>query len=223
MSISSGVVNHNNIYFINTDTGYTASTTGIFKTTNGGVSWFSAGAPAGGYSDIMFRGNFGYAVTTDGKIIKSTNAGASWIVQPTVTSNGLYTLYFNTDNYVYAGGILGTMIKTIPTELMQGSTTFALTVNVLNGWNMVSIPGLHPTDQNVGTWWQYRDLGANVFRYTGGYQSVTTAVPGTGYWMKHSGTRTYNTGDEWPAGGIQIVAHDPLVGASGWNLIVDMS
>ena len=37
--------------------------------------------------------------------------------------------------------------------------------------------------------------------------------------MKHSGARTYNTGDEWPAGGIQTVTHDPLTAASGWNLI----
>ena len=74
-------------------------------------------------------------------------------------------------------------------------------------------------NQNVSTWWAFRDLGANVFKYLGGYQSVTTTTPGIGYWMKHSGARTYNTGDEWPAGGIQIVAHAPLAGAAGWNLI----
>ncbi len=61
-------------------------------------------------------------------------------------------------------------------------TTFQLTVNVANGWNMVSIPGLHPTNQNVNTWWAFRDPGANVFKYAGGYQTVTDAVPpGTGY------------------------------------------
>ena len=47
----------------------------------------------------------------------------------------------------------------------------------------------------------------------GGYQPVTEVTPGTGYWMKHSGNRTYNTGDEWPAGGIQIVPHNPIAGA----------
>jgi hypothetical protein len=99
------------------------------------------------------------------------------------------------------------------------TTTFQLSVNVANGWNMVSIPGLHPVDQNVNTWWVYRDMSANVFEYAGGYQSVTYVTPGIGYWMKHTGARTYNTGDEWPAGGIQIVAHSPLAGASGWNLI----
>jgi hypothetical protein len=100
-----------------------------------------------------------------------------------------------------------------------GSNTFQLSVNVSNGWNMVSIPGLHPVDQNVNTWWQYRDPGANVFKYSGSYQQVTTATPGIGYWMKHAGARTYNTGEEWPAGGIQIVAHDPIPGTLGWNLV----
>ena len=97
--------------------------------------------------------------------------------------------------------------------------TFSLSVAITDGWNIVSIPGLHPVNQNVNTWWQYRDMGANVFMYAGGYQLVTTATPGLGYWMKHSGARTYNTGEEWPAGGIQIVPHDPLIVALGWNLI----
>ncbi len=56
-------------------------------------------------------------------------------------------------------------------------TTFQLSVLVNNGWNMVSVPGLHPTNQNVNTWWQFRDPGANVFKYAGGYQSVTSAAP----------------------------------------------
>ena len=102
--------------------------------------------------------------------------------------------------------------------ICSGSSTFQLSVNVNNGWNMVSIPGLNTPDQNVNTWWSYRDMGANVFKYAGGYQSVTAAEPGTGYWLKHTGARTYNTGDEWPSGGIQIVPHDPITAVSGWNL-----
>ena len=37
--------------------------------------------------------------------------------------------------------------------------TFQMTVSLLNGWNMVSIPGLHPVNQNVTTWWSGKDLG----------------------------------------------------------------
>ncbi|MBK9099343.1 MAG: exo-alpha-sialidase [bacterium] len=57
-------------------------------------------------------------------------------------------------------------------------STFQLSVNVSNGWNMVSIPGLHPVDQNVGTWWAYRVAGSQVFKYQGGYTQVATAIPG---------------------------------------------
>ncbi|MBE0570217.1 MAG: DUF1573 domain-containing protein, partial [Ignavibacteriaceae bacterium] len=97
--------------------------------------------------------------------------------------------------------------------------TFPLTVNIANGWNMVSIPGKNPFDQRVNTWWQYRDMSADVYKYSAGYLPVTELTPTVGYWMKHIGARTYNTGDEWPAGGIQVVEHGPLIAVAGWNLI----
>ena len=121
-----------------------------------------------------------------------------------------------TDNFVELSSIGDFSYWTLAEGIIS---TFQLSVNVADGWNMVSIPGLHPTDQNVSTWWAFRDPGANVFRYAGGYQPITDAVPGIGYWMKHAGALTYNTGEEWPVGGIQIVAHDPIQGASGWNLL----
>ena len=96
---------------------------------------------------------------------------------------------------------------------------FQMSVFVNDGWNMVSVMGLHPVDQNVTTWWSGKDPAAGVFRFSGGYLPVTATTPGQGYWMKHLGANTYNTGDEWPAGGINIVAHDPIAGATGWNLI----
>ncbi len=96
--------------------------------------------------------------------------------------------------------------------------TFQLSVNLTNGWNMVSIPGKHPLNQNINTWWPFRDLTADVFKYSSGYQSVLNLFPGTGYFLKQAGTRTYNTGDEWPASGIQVTKHYPIPGVQGWNL-----
>ena len=104
-------------------------------------------------------------------------------------------------------------------ENISGGTSFQLTVPVQNGWNMVSIPGLHPTNQNVTTWWSEKDPAAGVYRFSGGYVPVTTTIPGHGYWMKHLSLNTYNTGDEWPAGGIIPVANTPISGTTGWNLI----
>jgi len=97
--------------------------------------------------------------------------------------------------------------------------TFQISVDVSNGWNMVSVPGINPDGMGPDNWWAFREQGSNVFEYQGGYQTITTTSPGTGYWMKHSEARTYNTGDEWPAGGIQIVPNDPIPIHTGWNLI----
>ena len=97
-------------------------------------------------------------------------------------------------------------------------SSFQLTVNVTDKWNMISIPGNHPDGNIIDNWWPYRDSLSNLFRYNNGYQSVDTLVPGTGYWMKHTGARVYNTGDEWPASGIQVTPHVPIPGNEGWNL-----
>jgi hypothetical protein len=103
--------------------------------------------------------------------------------------------------------------------ICPAASTFQLSVDVINSWNMVSVPGINTNGMGVDEWWEFRDMTASVFKFTGSYIPVTTTEPGEGYWMKHVGTRTYNTGDEWPAGGIQIVTHDPLVAMNGWNLI----
>ncbi len=116
------------------------------------------------------------------------------------------------DNY-YGWGIINAL-----NAMNYFPATFQLTVNVSDGWNVVSIPGLLPTNQNVSTWWIGKDPAAGVFKFNGSYSTVTTAEPGTGYWMKNLGARVYNTGDEWPAGGIQFVSHNPLPGMEGWNL-----
>jgi len=99
------------------------------------------------------------------------------------------------------------------------SANFQLAVSIQDGWNLVSIPGLHPVNQDILTWWSDKDPAANVFRFNGIYQAVNTTIPGEGYWMKHLGIRTYNTGEEWPAAGIQTVPNAPIGAVSGWNLI----
>ena len=137
----------------------------------------------------------------------------------TTSSNGTATLDINTSsveelNITVSGG------NCIPFEgviHVVEVTAFQLSVAVNAGWNMVSVPGVNPDGQGVAYWWSGRT--GDVYKYSAGYQVVTTTTPTQGYWMKNSGAQTYNTGDEWPAGGIQIVAHDPIVGVTGWNLI----
>lgn len=114
----------------------------------------------------------------------------------------------------------GTIDDTLVITNQSGNpTTFPLTVIVNNGWNMVSVPGLHPVNQDVTTWWPGKDPVASVYGFSGGYNQVTTVIPGNGYWMKNLDDDTLNTGDEWPSVGIQTVVHNPINGLAGWNLI----
>jgi hypothetical protein len=104
-------------------------------------------------------------------------------------------------------------------EFTGSDTTFPLIINVTDGKDLVSVPGINTDGMGINSWWLYRDMNASVFSYSNGYHAVTITEPGVGYWLKHIGNRTYNTGDEWPAAGILRVAHAPLNGLSGWNLI----
>ncbi|AFH49537.1 Hypothetical protein IALB_1830 [Ignavibacterium album JCM 16511] len=99
-------------------------------------------------------------------------------------------------------------------------TTFSFSQNINNGWNLVSVAGAHPNNQNVNTWWQYRDLSTNVYELTNNrYQTTTEVTTGKGYWLKHSGNRIYNTGDEWPGSGLLSVPNLPINVTVGWNII----
>jgi hypothetical protein len=181
----------------------------------------------------------------DGIIVTGGSSTSAWVP---ANPNPTYIYKPATDSWIKQGEvpipILGSSIGTVNTtgsiwkliiasglasaeqnatqiwtdNLATAPTTFPLSVSINNGWNMVSVPGLHPTNQNVTTWWSGKDPSAGVFRFSGGYLPVTTTTPGQGYWMKNIGANTYNTGDEWPAGGIQIVTHNPITAATGWNL-----
>jgi len=104
------------------------------------------------------------------------------------------------------------------TGVFEGNV--GLVVEVQDGWNAVSVPGINPDGQGVNIWWPAKDPASSVYKMLGAaYTPVTTTIPGEGYWMKHIGDNVYNTGDEWPEGGIQIIPNDPISVAAGWNLI----
>lgn len=135
-----------------------------------------------------------------------------------IDADGIWPSGTNTINPI--SGLTPLVITSTDAPLASlNPNTFQLSVTLNDGWNMVSTPGLHPSNQNVYTWWAGQDPLSNVFRYDNGYHIVTEATPAAGYWMRHLGTNTYNTGDEWPAEGIYVVDHNPLDGLSGWNMI----
>ena len=100
----------------------------------------------------------------------------------------------------------------------EPSTTFQLSVSVTDGWNMTSVPGINPAGQGVDNWWINHTGAVYKFIPGSGYSGIIITSPGEGYWMKNTGDNVYNTGDEWPEEGIEIVAHNPIAVMEGWNM-----
>jgi len=221
VSQSSGTTNWwRGVCFTDANTGTVVGSGGtIIRTTNGGSSWISQSTRTGNWLEsVSFTdANNGTVVGRQGTILRTTNGGTIWSLNVVGTSNYLYGVSFTDENTGTVVGWEGTILRT--TNGGNPPMTFQMSVSIADDWNLVSIPGLHPINQYVNTWWAYRDQSANVFKYADGYLPVTDVVFGKGYWMKHSGARVYNTGDEWPSDGIQIVPHAPIAAEANWNLI----
>ncbi len=147
--------------------------------------------------------------------LQLTGLGEDYYIMVSIQDSGKYGGVV-LEGFLAQGEVINFQITFDP---INPDSTFQLEVTVNDGWNMVSVPGLHPVNQNVNTWWIDRNPAAQVFKFSGGYQPVTETTPGEGYWMKHSGSRVYNTGDEWPSSGITVVQNSPITGSAGWNLI----
>ncbi|MGQ9846910.1 MAG: hypothetical protein ACUVQP_05325, partial [Bacteroidales bacterium] len=100
---------------------------------------------------------------------------------------------------------------------------FNQTLVIQNGWNLVSVPGYHPNSMSPDTLYRSRDLTANVFKFDGTYQTVSTLKPTEGYWLKHSGVRTYNWNGTIQSGilypKLNADPRGPITVNSGWNLL----
>lgn len=163
------------INFVNSEVGFVLGffelESKIWKTIDGGAAWNNMNAPDGGFYKIQFSNNFGYAVASIGKIVKSSDGGNNWIEQPTVTDNGLYALYFNTYKYVFAGRLLGTILKTIPTELLLTNTgksinevsiDFFLSQNYPNPFNPYTVIRYSLSENRFTTLKIYDALGKEI-------------------------------------------------------------
>ena len=202
---------------------------GVYRSTDYGASWTNVNNGLTNFSinKLYFvnetnifagTGEGGVGGVEDAGIFHSSDNGNTWVPVNTGLWNTVVSSFTVSGENLYVGVEGGGVWRRPLSEIIL-PTTFQLSVSVNNGWNMVSVPGINPDGQGVDTWWPGRDPAANVFKYLAGYIAVSSTIPTAGYWMKHSGNNIYNTGDEWPAGGIQIVAHTPFSASAGWNLI----
>ena len=137
------------------------------------------------------------------------------VLAPTTAASTGSVYDGSTWKLILTGGINEANVLTdttsIFTQTLGGGSTFALNVDVADGWNMVSVPGTNPAGMTPVDWWS--NVVGTVFKFSGGYVPVTTTAPTEGYWMKNNGAETYS----YPA--IGIVTHVSIAAAAGWNLI----
>ena len=105
------------------------------RTTDGGITWSDPNIT--GYAEVLNSvcfsdANTGYAVGDYGTILKSTDGGASWNIQPSMTYKNLYSVYFPGANTGYAVGANGTILKNtdggIPVRIDEKQQTTGLKI-----------------------------------------------------------------------------------------------
>jgi photosystem II stability/assembly factor-like uncharacterized protein len=86
----------------------------IAKTIDGGLTWTQEGFSfLNNFHDIVSIGaDTLYACGDVAKIVKTTNAGKTWLEQPLQLNTYLKKLYFITNNFGFAGGQNGALVRT---------------------------------------------------------------------------------------------------------------
>ncbi len=86
----------NSLFFADENNGWTVGYDGIYKTSDGGSTWFSQTNMTNiEYNDVFFIDEMtGWMVGGQGVIIKTTDGGASWDYLYSETSNGIDEVYF---------------------------------------------------------------------------------------------------------------------------------
>ena len=170
----------------------------LFKTTNAGNTWDSAGMylPAGGLSEGGWNNSF-FSIspriwfgTNNSRIYYSTNDGANWSIQSTTPEINSFALWFSENLYGLSGGT---------TNLMETSN---------NGLNWVSMPAAGtgniggvttlnlPVDFPSVVIWYVRISSSSIYssfngganwmtEYTnpvGNYRHISNAALGSGIW-----------------------------------------
>jgi photosystem II stability/assembly factor-like uncharacterized protein len=127
------------IFFIDINHGFIVSNgEGLFKTTDGGVSWVSVSSDIG-LNDVYFpSSSIGYLAGTP-DLYKSTDGGNTWNTLTNPNPTLFYSIYFLDNNNGYAAGgdgfSTGEIIKTA-----DGGTTWTLSLTNSYTYNALDFP-----------------------------------------------------------------------------------
>jgi photosystem II stability/assembly factor-like uncharacterized protein len=130
------------VYFINSNTGFTANENmKICKTIDGGMSWITQTQSQDSwdlYGIHFFDLLHGFAVGEFGAIVKTTNGGINWYYQAHLTNEQLISVYMTDTNECYAAGLNNTIIKTTtggsPIAVRNNGFTYPCTISVFQNY-----------------------------------------------------------------------------------------
>jgi photosystem II stability/assembly factor-like uncharacterized protein len=106
----------NQVYFINSDTGWVTGNTGyIFRTTDGGSTWlYSLSGTSANLSEIFFTDALqGFVIGNNGTILKTTDGGISWALKNSTTIENLNSIWFSDQRTGTVCGNNGTILRTL--------------------------------------------------------------------------------------------------------------
>jgi photosystem II stability/assembly factor-like uncharacterized protein len=165
--LSSSLAIHS-VYFTSSLVGYIAGNGILYKTTNGGANWdvgisnplmnlYSVHFPAGSLTT-------GYTVgmgTPSPPILKSTNSGNNWTIQPVPLGNALNSVFFTSVLTGWAAGWIGSIMYT-----SNGGTNWS---DQLSGTSN-SLRSIYFANSLTG--WAVGDLGTILKTGNGGITSI---------------------------------------------------
>ncbi len=156
------------VFFNSSLVGYIAGNGFLYKTTNGGLNWT---APVSNPAWAIYSVHFPPGITTTGyavgmgspspPILKSTDSGNNWAIQPVPLGNALTSVYFTNVSTGWAAGWIGTIMYT-----SNGGTNWSdQTSNTSNSLRSIYFV-------NSLTGWTVGDLGTILKTTSGGITGV---------------------------------------------------
>jgi photosystem II stability/assembly factor-like uncharacterized protein len=156
------------VLFTSASVGYIAGNGFLYKTTNGGLNWFASVSNTSWfiYSVHFPAGSIttGYAVgmgSPSPPILKSTDSGVNWTIQPVPLGNALTSVYFVNVSTGWAAGWIGTIMCT-----SNGGSNWSDQISgTSNSLNSIYFA-------NSLTGWAVGDLGTIIKTSNGGLTTI---------------------------------------------------
>jgi gliding motility-associated-like protein len=183
----------------------------FFNTQSFGQCWTSQNSAVGGIIlDVYFLDTqLGWAVSNQGKILKTTNGGSNWVTVASYNSTTFYSIYFLNSQIGWATGFSGLLMKTVDggtSWTTQSSSAFVFRSHIFKaqfldsqtGW-VAGNGGIAKTTDGGNIWRdKYNIVAFSDFQFldnqlgwgVGNNGAIMKTVDGGDTWLRQTSTTT---------------------------------